>query len=45
VFWPVVKVFISIFDFCDNLNSEIEGQKSRLNQVACKVLRANLMRG
>ncbi len=29
----------------DHLNSEIEGEKSRLNQVAFKVMRANLMRG
>jgi hypothetical protein len=34
-----------IFDFCDYLDSEIEGEKSRLHQVALKVMRANLMRG
>jgi hypothetical protein len=39
------SIYLCIFDFCDHLNSEIEGQKSRLDQVAFKVMRANLMRG
>jgi hypothetical protein len=37
-------MYLCVFDFCDHLNSEIEGEKSRLNQVAFKALRANLMR-
>jgi hypothetical protein len=45
VFWPVVKVNLSQNYFCDHMNSEIEGEESKLNLVALNVMKDNLIRG